>query len=84
MNNPIDDWPPEFDTLVATPGQYTVLMENEEVRVLETKTLQGVQTLIHEKGIRITLSGKAGDDAKRYQEREVELVIRRVEDEKAK
>ena len=42
------------------------------------------RNLIHEKGIRITLSGKAGDDAKRYQEREVESVIRRVKDEKAK
>jgi predicted RNA binding protein YcfA (HicA-like mRNA interferase family) len=30
----------------------------------------------HGKGIRVTISGKAGDDAKPYQEREVKRVIR--------
>ncbi len=29
----------------------------------------------HEKGIRVTLSGKPGDDAKKYQEKEVEQAI---------
>ncbi|HEY3393842.1 MAG TPA: type II toxin-antitoxin system HicA family toxin [Lacipirellulaceae bacterium] len=29
----------------------------------------------HPSGVRTTLSGKAGDDAKRYQEREVKKVI---------
>jgi predicted RNA binding protein YcfA (HicA-like mRNA interferase family) len=31
----------------------------------------------HPKGVRITLSGKEGDDAKRYQEREV---MRKIEE----
>lgn len=29
----------------------------------------------HEKGVRVTLSGKPGDDAKKYQEREVKQAI---------
>jgi len=36
------------------------------------------RNLIHEQGIRITLSGKLGSDAKRYQEKAVEEAIRRV------
>jgi len=35
------------------------------------------RNLIHPKGIAITISGKLGDDAKHYQEREVELKIKR-------
>jgi predicted RNA binding protein YcfA (HicA-like mRNA interferase family) len=31
---------------------------------------------IHPKGVAITISGKRGDDAKEYQEKEVELKIR--------
>ena len=42
------------------------------------------RNLVHEKGIRITISGRLGDDAKRYQERAVEEAIRRVRDEKKK
>ncbi len=33
---------------------------------------------IHPKGIAITISGKLGDDAKQYQEKEVQLKIRRA------
>lgn len=40
------------------------------------------RNLIHEQGIRITISGRLGSDAKRYQERAVEEAIRRVRDEK--
>lgn len=36
------------------------------------------RNFVHEKGIRITISGKTGDDAKRYQERNVEEAIRKV------
>ena len=35
----------------------------------------------HPKGMRITLSGQAGDDAKFYQEREVKQKIKESEDE---
>ncbi|MGD9214932.1 MAG: type II toxin-antitoxin system HicA family toxin [Desulfobacteraceae bacterium] len=33
--------------------------------------------LMHPKGIVITISGKLGDDAKHYQEKEVQLKIKR-------
>ncbi|RKX33576.1 MAG: hypothetical protein DRP71_10000 [Verrucomicrobia bacterium] len=42
------------------------------------------RNLVHEQGIRITISGKLAGDAKRYQERAVEEAIRRVRDEKKK
>jgi predicted RNA binding protein YcfA (HicA-like mRNA interferase family) len=35
------------------------------------------RNFIHPKGIAITISGKLGDDAKQYQENEVQLKIRR-------
>ncbi len=35
----------------------------------------------HPSGIRITISGNTGHDAKRYQEREVEKAIREVKNE---
>jgi len=34
------------------------------------------RNFLHPLGIRITLSGKPGDDARRYQEREVERCIK--------
>ena len=34
----------------------------------------------HARGVRITLSGKASNDAKRYQERDVERAIREVKE----
>ncbi|MFO7750994.1 MAG: type II toxin-antitoxin system HicA family toxin [Desulfobacteraceae bacterium] len=36
------------------------------------------RNLIHPKGIAITISGKLADDAKQYQEKEVQLKIRRA------
>jgi predicted RNA binding protein YcfA (HicA-like mRNA interferase family) len=35
----------------------------------------------HPKGTRITISGNASEDARRYQERDVERAIREVQDE---
>lgn len=35
------------------------------------------RNLIHPKGIAITISGNLGDDAKHYQEKEVQLKIKR-------
>jgi len=34
----------------------------------------------HPKGLRVTLSGGAGDDAKRYQERDVRRALDKVKD----
>ena len=42
------------------------------------------RNLVHKKGLRITISGKLGSDAKRYQERQVEEMTRRLKDEKKK
>ena len=36
------------------------------------------RNFIHPYGVRITISGKLGDDAKKYQEREVNKVINEV------
>jgi predicted RNA binding protein YcfA (HicA-like mRNA interferase family) len=36
------------------------------------------RNFIHPKGIAITISGKLGDDAKQYQEKEVQLKARRA------
>ena len=33
----------------------------------------------HPRGVRITVSGQAGDDAKRYQERDVEQAMREAQ-----
>jgi predicted RNA binding protein YcfA (HicA-like mRNA interferase family) len=37
----------------------------------------------HPKGVNITLSGKSGQDAKRYQVRDVERAIELIDDEEA-
>ena len=34
---------------------------------------------LHPRGVRITLSGQAGDDAKRYQERAVEAALQEAQ-----
>lgn len=36
------------------------------------------RNFIHPKGVQITLSGKSGDDAKPYQEKDVKLVLSKV------
>jgi hypothetical protein len=40
MPNP-PDWPPEFDALQAAPQHHTLLLENEFVRVLDTRIPPG-------------------------------------------
>jgi predicted RNA binding protein YcfA (HicA-like mRNA interferase family) len=42
------------------------------------------RNLVHPKGIRITISGRLGDDAKKYQERAAKEAIERVKNEKEK
>ena len=36
------------------------------------------RNFIHPQGVQITLSGKSGDDAKPYQEKDVKLVLSKV------
>jgi quercetin dioxygenase-like cupin family protein len=41
------DWPDELDALVAAPAHHTLLLENERVRVLETRIPAGETTAVH-------------------------------------
>ena len=41
------DWPEELDALVAAPAHHTLLLENERVRVLETRIPGGATTAVH-------------------------------------
>jgi hypothetical protein len=41
------DWPEELDALVAAPAHHTLLLENERVRVLETRIPPGETTAVH-------------------------------------
>jgi len=40
-------WPDELDALVAAPAHHFLLLENERVRVIETKIAAGETTAIH-------------------------------------
>ena len=42
-----DLWPPELDALIAAPRHHTLLLENEFVRVLDTKIPAGEKTNLH-------------------------------------
>jgi hypothetical protein len=41
------EWPDELDALVAAPAHHTLLLENERVRVLETRIAAGETTAVH-------------------------------------
>lgn len=41
------DWPEELDALVAAAAHHTLLLENEHVRVLETRIPGGETTAVH-------------------------------------
>ncbi len=41
------EWPPELDALVAAPNHHKLLMENDQVRVLETKIFPGETVPVH-------------------------------------
>lgn len=40
-------WPDSLDALAAAPDHHTLLMENERVRVLETRIAPGDKTPVH-------------------------------------
>jgi len=40
-------WPPHLDALIAAPRHHTLLLENDTVRVLETKIPPGETTALH-------------------------------------
>jgi hypothetical protein len=41
------DWPDELDALVAAPAHHTLLLENERVRVIETRIPPAETTAVH-------------------------------------
>ena len=41
------EWPDALDALTAAPGQHRLLLENERVRVLETRIAPGEATPVH-------------------------------------
>src|SRR5476649_424196 len=47
MNMLTENWPAELDALVAAPQHHTALLENEFVRVLDTKIPPGETTEVH-------------------------------------
>lgn len=42
-----DSWPPKLDAVLAAPEHHRVLLENEHVRVLETRIRPGETTALH-------------------------------------
>ena len=40
-------WPPELDAVIAAPDHHTVLLENDYVRVLDTRIEPGDTTPVH-------------------------------------
>ncbi len=40
-------WPAELDALVAAPDQHRLVLENAQVRVLDTRIAPGEQTPVH-------------------------------------
>lgn len=40
-------WPADLDALVAAPAQHRLVLENERVRVLDTRIAPGEQTPVH-------------------------------------
>lgn len=41
------EWSPELDALIAAPDHHKLLMENDKVRVLETKIMPGETVPVH-------------------------------------
>jgi hypothetical protein len=41
------EWPPELDALVAAPGHHRLLLENDTVRVLDTRIAPGETVPLH-------------------------------------
>lgn len=47
MSAQANPWPPEFDALIAAPAHHRVLLENERVRVLDTRIGPGDTVPLH-------------------------------------
>lgn len=47
MNVPEMSWPKELDAMIAAPDHHTLLLENDQVRVLESIVRPGESTPVH-------------------------------------
>jgi hypothetical protein len=47
MNPPSESWPPELDALVAAPKHHRLVLENDRVRVLDTRIAPGDTVPLH-------------------------------------
>lgn len=47
MNVPEVSWPKELDAMIAAPDHHTLLLENDQVRVLESIVRPGESTPVH-------------------------------------
>ena len=43
----LSSWPPELDALSAAPAQHRLVLENAQVRVLDTRIAPGERTPVH-------------------------------------
>jgi hypothetical protein len=41
------EWPPELDAVIAAPDHHKILLENDQVRVLDTRIEPGETTPLH-------------------------------------
>lgn len=53
-----------------------LIKDLERARFINRGGKESHRNYVHPKGIAITISGKLGDDAKHYQEKEVEVKIK--------
>lgn len=68
-----------IDTILIMPRKIRQLINDlENAGVINRGGKGSHRNYIHPKGIAITISGKLGDDAKQYQEKEVQLKIGRT------
>ena len=60
------EWNDSLDALVAAPGHHSVLLENDGVRVLETRVAPGDRTPVHTHRWSAALYVLSWSDFKRY------------------
>jgi len=74
------DWPPELDAVIAAPDNHTVLMENDQVRVLEVTLAPGeLENLHHHRWPSVLYITEAGPFIDRNADGEVILDTREMD-----
>jgi len=47
MSDGVTTWPPELDAMTAAPNHHELLLENDRVRVLDSRVRPGESTPVH-------------------------------------